>query len=267
MNILVVDTNIIEQKIIEVCSKSKYLTRLYTASPKPLCHIPNVEYNDYEDLVKKAKGLQIDLILLANKIHIQNGLVEILNKNKLNVIAVNKKWFNLEQSRLIAKKLLEYYFFNTPNIIKAPIFFPLVVKSDKPKICKIVYTMQELISVRESFSGETLFLEEYIEGKCFRFLSLWDGSSLIHFIREAELTEVQVDRLEFLKTKLNFMFADEKPDFIGFFSTKIIWFMNDWYILDFVMHLNEKSDIELIKPDFLYLLNAVIYQKLSEIEL
>ena len=61
------------------------------------------------------------------------------------------------------------------------------------------------------------------------------------------------------------MFSDEKADFIGFFTTKLIWAKNDWHVLEFIMHINEKSDFNLIKSDFLYLLNSAIYQKLNEI--
>ena len=68
------------------------------------------------------------------------------------------------------------------------------------------------------------------------------------------------------KTKLNFMLADEKADFVGFFTTKLLWAKNDWFVLDYIMHANELISCELIKNDFLYLLNAALYQKLNELE-
>jgi hypothetical protein len=59
--------------------------------------------------------------------------------------------------------------------------------------------------------------------------------------------------------------SDENADFIGFFTTKLIWAKNDWHVLDLLMQLNNDSNIENIEEDFLYILNAAIYQKLNEI--
>lgn len=266
MNILILGVGKIEQKLIDLCLKSKHLDHIYTASNSPLKDIPNIEYKDYEDLSCKAKALQVDIILVADKNLIKDGAVDFLKKRMLNVIAVNQKWFNLEASRLVAKHLINYYDINNPTVLKAPISFPIVIKTDTPNITKIAYTMQELIEIRESLRSTTAFLEDYLKGDVYYLLSLWDGENTLHFNPNTTFTEVQDDRLDLLKTKLNFMLSDEKPDFIGFFMTKIIWAKNDWYILDFIMHLNEKSDLTNIKPDFLYILNSAIYQKLNEIK-
>ena len=61
------------------------------------------------------------------------------------------------------------------------------------------------------------------------------------------------------------MMADEKPDYIGFFSTKIIWAKNDWYILDFEMCFNDSLIVNYVKEDFLFLVNLAIYQKIDDI--
>jgi phosphoribosylamine-glycine ligase len=109
------------------------------------------------------------------------------------------------------------------------------------------------------------FLEEYLKGDLKELMAFWDGKNLIHFDKKEGLTEVQADRLELLKTKMAFMFSDEKADFVGFFNTKLVWSKNDWYVLDFVMHIDESFNLELLDKDFLYILNSAIYQKLNEI--
>lgn len=266
MNILVLGTDIIEQEIIKLSQKSKLLDHLYTASNAPLDSIPNIEYRTLEELVKKSKALQIDLVLVADKNFIHDGTVDFLKKNLLNVISVNQKWFNLEYSRLVAKQLAAHYSINTPEIIKAPMVFPIVIKTDFPGMTKVVRTMNELVEVVESLDGERTFLEEYLEGEVFYLLSLWDGENLLTFSFDENLTEVQQDRLDLYKTKLSFMLSDEKADFIGFFTTKLIWSKNDWYILEYIMHLNEKSNLKSIRSDLLYVLNSAIYQKLNEIK-
>ena len=125
--------------------------------------------------------------------------------------------------------------------------------------------MEELVQIREELSQKTIFLEEYFKGEIYYLLSLWDGKNIANFEPDLGLTEVQKDRLDLYKTKLNIMLSEEKANFIGFFTTKLIWAKNDWHVLEYIMHLNEKSDLSVIKSDFLYLINSTIYQKLNEI--
>jgi phosphoribosylamine-glycine ligase len=266
MNILILGTGTIEQKLIEISCKSKLLDHIYTASNTPLETIPNIEYLSFDDLIFKIKSLQIDLVLFSNKDFIKNGLVEILKKNLINTISVNQKWLNLETSRLAAKQLMNHYSINNPEIIKAPMFFPIVIKTNEPIKTKIVYSMQELIETKKALAGSTTFLEEYCQGEVFNLLSLWDGKNILCFDKDFSFSEVQRDRLELYKTKLNFMLSDEKADFIGFFVSRLIWSKNDWHVLEFSMHINENIDLNLIDKDFLYILNSAIYQKLNEIK-
>ena len=134
---------------------------------------------------------------------------------------------------------------------------------------------------------------EYLEGEELSLISLWDGKSLLHFppARDfkrfslskdspntggmgsycpVELTEVQQDRLDLYKTKLNFMLSDEKADFIGFIYSGLIWAKNDWYVLEYNMRPGDpetQSILNQLDTDLLYILNAAIYQKLDEIKL
>ncbi len=264
MNILIIDTNIVEKKIIELCLKSKFLDKIYTASQESIENIPNVEYKDLSELIWKAKALKIDLAIVTDKNLIRQGIADLFKKNLLNILAVNRKWFNLENSRLVAKQLMEYYSINHPQTIKAPLVFPIVIKTDKPEITKVAKSMKDLIAIKEKYSQKNTFIEEYLAGDVYYLLSLWDGKNLLKFPLIQELTEVQEDRLELLNTKLGIMFSEEKADFIGFITTKIIWSKNDWHVLDFSMRINKKADINILKSDFLFILNSAIYQKLNE---
>ena len=161
MNILILGTGIVEQRLINLCLKSKHLHRIYTASSSALDEIPNVEFLNYQDLIQKAKALKIDIVLVVDKKYIQDGIVDIFRKNFLNVISVNQKWFNLESSRLVSKQLLNYYDINNPTVLKAPITFPVVIKTDKPHLLKIAYSMQELVNIKEEFNQEKIFLEDF----------------------------------------------------------------------------------------------------------
>lgn len=260
LNILIIGE--LQKNLLQAVCESKLLDRLYTATFEPFEEIPNIEFESFEDLAQKAKTLKIDIAITSDKNLIQAGVVDILKKHFVNILAANKKWLNLETSRLAAKQLANYYSINTPETIKAPLSFPVIIKTDHPKGSYIADSMTDLINKMESLEGEKTFLEEYLEGNIFELVSLWDGKNILSFPIE-NLTEVQQDRLELYKTKLNFMLSDEKADFIGFFVSKLIWAKNDWYLLEFKMGVNENSKF---CGDLLYILNSALYQKLNEIQ-
>lgn len=241
---------------------SKLLDKLYTATIEPLEDIPNIEFESFEDLAFKAKSLKIDIAITTDKDLIQAGIADVLKKQLVNIVAVNKKWFNLETSRLVAKQLASYYSINVPEVLKAPLSFPVIIKTDKPKGNFIANSMQDLVNKMETLQGEKTFLEEYLDGEVYNLTSLWDGKNLLSFPIE-NLTEVQQDRLELYKTKLNFMLSDENADFTGFFTSKLLWAKNDWYLLEYKMRLDKNAQI---KGDLLYILNSALYQKLNEIQ-
>lgn len=268
MNILIIGTGEKEQLLTKLCLKSKLLDRIYTASNEPLDDIPNIEYSDYNDLCYKAKALQIDIALVFDINHIKNDILNIFQKNKLNIICSDAKWINLETSRIIAKQLVNYYSINTPQILKVPISFPIVLKTNNLKTKKIAYSMQELIKYREQIENENVYLEEYLNGEEYSLISMWDGKSLFHFEPNFSMTEVQADRLELYKTKLTFMLSDEKASFKGFLVSKLLWARNDWHVLSYRMSPSQKELEEIFNSstkDFLYILNSIIYQRLDEI--
>lgn len=261
MNILVIGK--LQQNLLKAICNSSHLDKLFTATSKPLEEIPNIEFQTLDELAQKAKALNIDIAITSDKNLIQIGIADILKKQRINIIAVNKKWFNLEDSRLITKQLANHYSINIPEIIKAPISFPIIIKTDKPKGNYIAKSMQDLIDKMNSLGGEKTFLEEYLYGEIYDFISLWDGKNLFNF-NIKNLTEVQQDRLELYRTKLNFMLADEKADFIGLLTSRLIWAKNDWYLLEYKMRPDKSVNLNM-EIDFLYILNAAIYQKLNEI--
>ncbi|MCQ2754188.1 MAG: hypothetical protein MJ231_03970 [bacterium] len=279
MNIIIIGTGIKEQLMLGLCYKSELLEKIYTVSHEPLEDIPNVDYKNYRDLLQKIKLLQVDIALILDKKYIDDGLVEMLKRNRINVICVNRKWLNLEKSRLVGKQLSVHYSINVPQNIKAPTHFPVVLKSDNSFISEKVFanSIEELIDKRKEFSAidpsSKVFIEEYIDGDEYSLVSLWDGAGMYYFPALSDtrigLSEVQMDRLDLLKTKLNFMFSDEKADFIGFVVTKLLWAKNDWYVLEYKMTLDDidvKNIITTLKSDFLQLLRSAIYQKLGNSE-
>ena len=151
------------------------------------------------------------------------------------------------------------------EIIKALVTFPVVLKTDLPESTQIAESVSDLIEKKEKLVGKKNFLEEYMQGEIFYLLSLWDGKNIVSFNPQQVLTEVQQDRLELYKTKLNFMLSDEKADFTGFLTSKLLWARNDWYLLEYIIYPSVQTSLNTIEKDFLYILNLAVYQKLNEL--
>lgn len=266
MNILILGSGDAEQNFINLCLKSKYLDYIYTSSTKFVDYVQNITYNNHEELATKIKDLQIDIVIVFDKTEIANGIVEFLQKKHINVFSTNKKWLNLQTSYVATKNLCKFYSFNIPEKIKFPSNFPIILKHDKKTI--LVNTLKELTEIKTNLEVKNVFMEEFLEGKEFSLVSIWDGRNIFHYDLSETLTEVQYERLNLFKAKLMFMLSDEKADFMGFIVSKLIWTKNDWYILNFEITPDSKDISEILEPsqkDFLYLLNSAIYQKLNEI--
>lgn len=261
MNILLIHT---PANIISLIESSNKYHKLYTAGSTYSKNIPNFGFRNIQDLVYRAKALQIDITINLDKTLVLDNICEEFKKNRLNLISVNKKWLNLETSRLSAKKLLSHYSINTAQVINLPLNFPVMMKSDFPKFDIKIENKDDLIQELEQNEKEKTFFEEYLDGEDFDLTSLWDGKNIFVLNPPENMTEVQKDRFDLFKTKLSFMFSDEDADFTGFFTTHLIWAKNDWYVKDFSMDIGNESFIP--KYDFLYILDCAIYQKLNELE-
>lgn len=261
MNILIIGKP--SANLITLLKQSKYAGKIYTASNKDFSEFPNIEYRNFDELIKKSLALKIDIALNIDKTLIPMGIAEVFEKSRINLISVNKKWFNLEATRLSTKKLLNHYKINTPQLISVPVDFPVMIKTDVPGIDYKATSTQEVISAMQKLEGEKIFFEEVAEGETLDLYTVWDKSNVKYLCKEKDLTEVQKDRLDLMKTKLNFMFSDEKVGFIGFFGIKLVWHKNDWYVNSFDMCTEIPPDC-LGNMDFLYLINSAIYQKLGE---
>ena len=163
----------------------------------------NVEadLNNFEELKRLIKKLNIDLMIIGPEKPLVDGLVDYLEKNKIKVFGPNKIASQLEGSKIFTKKLCKK--FNIPtasfgifdNVTKSLSFlkkckFPIVVKADGLAAGKGVYICETLESsknaVEEIFNGKfgeakEVLIEEFLVGEEMSFFIVSDGKTFKKF--------------------------------------------------------------------------------------
>lgn len=257
VNVLIIgDEN---AKSLPMVLKSKYLSRLYTNFEYP--NLIDIKFNTFKELARKCKALKIDIVLVEDKKLILQGIVDVLRKNFVNCIGVSAKWTNLVLSRKFAGEILQKYDIDVPEKFLYPKEFPLMVKADG--FSKTAGSMEEVIQIRQeifNYSPEiakTVFLEKYIDGEKYNLTSLYDGKTLITLPAEG----LAQDKTEEYNKKLHLMLKDENADFIGYINSSVIFSGNRLFNIGFNFEFPE------LNTDVLFVLHAMIYQKLDEIDL
>jgi len=157
--------------------------------------------NNFEELKRLIKKLNIDLMIIGPEKPLVDGLVDYLEKNKIKVFGPNKIASQLEGSKIFTKKLCEK--FNIPtanfgifdNVTKSLSFlkkckFPIVVKADGLAAGKGVYICETFESssnaIKEIFNGKfgkakEVLIEEFLEGEEMSFFIISDGKTFKKF--------------------------------------------------------------------------------------
>tara|TARA_X000001036_G_scaffold21260_1_gene17809 strand:- start:4904 stop:6163 length:1260 start_codon:yes stop_codon:yes gene_type:complete len=145
----------------------------------------NLDLLDFKNLLKTIKSLKIDLVVVGPEEPLVNGIVDFLNKHKINVFGPNKYAAKLEGSKAFMKSICRKYKIptaefkickNKKDVIKflKVSNFPLVVKADGlaagkgVTICKNknkVLNISNEIFQGKFKSSKKLVLEEFLKGE------------------------------------------------------------------------------------------------------
>ncbi len=192
------------QKLLE----SPFLNKLYLANPGDgFKHLgKTVEFTNFSDLAKKARLLNIDLMVVGPENPLFEGITDTFKKENIKVIGADKKWAKLEGSKSYAKtfmlkngiKTADYRILEDKNKIEESFFYfkekyktPPVIKADGAALGKGVYLPEnfneaktEAVCFLDGKFGEAskkIVLEERLYGKEISLLSFWDGKNLASF--------------------------------------------------------------------------------------
>ena len=160
----------------------------------------NLDLSNTEELIQKLEFLNIDLVVIGPETPLAQGLGEILRKNKFDVFGPDSDGAKLESSKSWAKEFMKEAKIPTANFwkVKSPeeakeIIFsspnPLVVKADGLASGKGVFipeskeeslkATEEILKGKFGNAGETVVLEEKIEGPEVSVFALCDGKKYV----------------------------------------------------------------------------------------
>ena len=94
-----------EGKLIPLLKKSKFLKKLYATTEVE--GAVNIKFNTFNELAKKCKSLQIDIVLVENEKWILQGIADVLRKNFVNCIAPNALFAEKLIDSIASRKFLE----------------------------------------------------------------------------------------------------------------------------------------------------------------
>lgn len=208
MKVLVIGSGGREHALVWKISKSKKVAKIYCApgSPGTAQIAKNISINpdQLNLLVKLVKKEKIDLTIVGPEIPLIGGIVDLFEKNNLNIIGPNIKAAQIEGSKVFSKKLMLKYgiptalfavFDDYPLALKfiKTQKYPLVIKADGQCAGKGVVVCQ---NVKEAsifvttlmkdkifgISGNKIVIEECLEGPEVSFMVATDGNNFISLL-------------------------------------------------------------------------------------
>lgn len=202
MKILVVGGGGREHAIVKKLSESKKNPKIYVApgnaGTEEIATNIAISVTDFDSLVDFAKNEKIDLTVIGMDDPLVGGIVDRFEKNGLRVFGPRKNAAILEGSKAFSKELMkkygiptaDYENFNDPQ--KALKYlkgadYPVVLKADGLALGKGVLICKnfeeaksgiEELMINKSFgdAGNTVVIEEFLEGREVSVLSFVDGT-------------------------------------------------------------------------------------------
>jgi len=186
-------------------SKSKKIKQIYcfpgNAGTSQIAQNISIDIEDFDGLKNFIISNKIDLVIVGPEKPLVNGIVDFLEKNKINVFGPNKSASQLEGSKIFTKNLCEKNQIPTAkfgifkNINDALHFtnntnYPLVIKADGLASGKGVYICENKndseTAINEIFNGKfgvanNLLIEEFLVGEEMSYFIVTDGKTIKKF--------------------------------------------------------------------------------------
>ncbi|MBM7834345.1 phosphoribosylamine--glycine ligase [Clostridium sardiniense] len=208
MDILLIGSGGREHALAWKLAKSKRVNKIYVApgnggtAKEKKC--TNINITDIEELIKFAKGNNIDLTIVGPEEPLIKGIVNRFKEEELRIFGPAKDGAELEGSKSFSKdfmkkygvKTAEYEVFYEENKAKEYLKtckYPVVIKADGLAAGKGVVICEsleegletiDLFMVSDIFkgAGKKVVIEEFLKGVEASILSITDGHTIIPFL-------------------------------------------------------------------------------------
>lgn len=208
MKVLVVGGGGREHAFCWKISQSPLVTKLYCAPGNPgiakHAECVDIKVSDIEGLVRFARAEEIDLTVVGPEQPLALGIVDRFNEEKMKIFGPTQAAAELESSKVYSKNLMKKYeiptafyssFTNFDDAVAwvKEVKAPLVVKADGLAAGKgviICGTEEEAIEILDDImnkkifgdSGDSVVVEEFLEGEEASFFAFTDGEKVIPLV-------------------------------------------------------------------------------------
>ena len=205
MNVLVIGSGGREHAICESIYKSKHLDRLFCLPGNPgiaeLAECISGNIMDNEFIVSICKEKSIDFVIVGPEAPLANGLINRLNDAHIHAFGPTQSAAELESSKIFMKYLCKQYSIPTAkssdfiNADDAKSYIesqamPIVVKANGLAAGKGVFIAHNkseafnaiddmLLHKKFGSAGDSIIIEEFLEGREASFFVLSDGDTVI----------------------------------------------------------------------------------------
>lgn len=321
MKILIVGSGGREHAIAWKISQNKKVEKIYAAPGNAynnlIANCENVNINDIENILDFAEKNKIDLTIVGSEEFLVNGIVDKFKEKNLKIFGPDKKSAMLEGSKAFAKEFMNKYgvktakykiFDNKNDALKfiEEVNFPIVIKASGLAAGKGVIICENKndalkaiddIMVNKIFSesGNTIVIEEFLEGVEISILSVTDSKVILPFLSAKDHKKISENEAglntggmgaiapnpyftEEIKEKFmkNILFPTlngikkEGFDFSGIIFFGLMLSKGEVYLLEYNMRMGDpetQSLLPLMESDFLELINNSLEKNLENFEL
>ncbi|OQX56718.1 MAG: phosphoribosylamine--glycine ligase [Candidatus Cloacimonas sp. 4484_209] len=216
MKILVVGGGGREHSLVWAINKSPLVDRIFCAPGNggtlEMAENIDIKADDISSLLKFARQERIDLTVVGPEVPLVEGIVDVFNDEGLTVFGPSKQAAMIEGSKSLAKSLMKkggvpqasFEVFNNMDDAISYLrnqHFPIMIKANglaagKGAIAvsnpdEAEQTVKEImLNKKFGSAGETIIIEEFLEGEEVSLLVLTDGENVLPFVPSQDHKQV-----------------------------------------------------------------------------
>lgn len=321
MKILIVGSGGREHAIAWKISQNKKVEKIFAAPGnafnKIINNCENININSSDEILEFAKKEKIDLTIVGSEELLVDGIVDKFQASNLKIFGPNKEAALLEGSKAFAKDFMEKYgvktakyksFTDKKEAVKYldEMSYPVVIKASGLAAGKGVVIAQNREEAEKTLAdmmenkifasaGDTVVIEEFLDGVEISVLSITDSNVIIPFIsakdhkkiseRETGLNTggmgVIAPNPYFTKTVEEKFISDileptlkgikaEKMNFSGIIFFGLMVAKGEVYLLEYNMRMGDpetQAVLPLMKTDYLDLIEKALDKKLENFKI